>query len=74
MVIKIEKKLSKTGKEYVGLWFENWLVTIDRRAIYKLVHKEKVKNMSVGDCIEFDIYEGRNDNFVDNIDEDDLPM
>lgn len=74
MVIKIEKKLSKTGKEYVGLWFENWLVTIDRRAIYKLVHKDEVKKMLVGDCIEFDIYEGRCDILVDNIDDDQLPF
>lgn len=61
MVIKIEKKLSKTGKEYVGLWFENWLVTIDRRAIYKLVNKSKIDLMKLGDCIEFDVFEGRND-------------
>jgi hypothetical protein len=53
MVIKIEKKLSKTCKEYVGLWFENWLVTIDRRAIYKLVSKEDVKRLKVGEYIEF---------------------
>lgn len=57
MVIKIEKKLSKTGKEYVGLWFENWLVTIDRRAIYKLADKECVKKMKVGDVIYFDVNE-----------------
>jgi hypothetical protein len=53
MVIKIEKKLSKTGKEYVGLWFENWLVTIDRRAIYKIVPKERIKQMKAGDNICF---------------------
>lgn len=57
MVIKIEKKLSKTGKEYVGLWFENWLVTIDRRAIYKIVSKERIKQMKVGDIISFNVAE-----------------
>lgn len=57
MLIKIEKKLSKTGKEYVGLWFENWLVTIDRRAIYKIVPKERIKQMKVGDIISFNVAE-----------------
>lgn len=57
MVIKIEKKLSKTGKEYVGLWFENWLVTIDRRAIYKIASKERIKQMKVGDIISFNVAE-----------------
>lgn len=57
MVIKIEKKLSKTGKEYVGLWFENWLVTIDRRAIYKISSKERIKQMKVGDTISFNVAE-----------------
>ena len=56
MVVKIEKKLSKTGKEYVGLWFENWLVTIDRRAIYKLAKKEDVQKLKVGEAIFLDIY------------------
>lgn len=65
MVIKIEKKLSKTGKVYVGLWFENWLVTIDRRAIYKLVSQELVNNMKVGDFITFEVNGGKAQNFID---------
>lgn len=64
MEIKIEKKLSKTGKEYVGLWFENWLVTIDRRAIYKIAKKEDVQKLKVGETIFFDIYRA----------DEDLPM
>lgn len=57
MVIKIEKKLSKTKKEYVGLWFEDWLVTIDRRVIYKIAPKERIKQMKVGDIISFNVAE-----------------
>lgn len=64
MVIKIEKKISKTGKEYVGLWFKNWLVTIDRRAIYKIAKKEDVQKLKVGEAIFFDLYRA----------DEDLPM
>lgn len=64
MEIKIEKKLSKTGKEYVGLWFGNWLVTIDRRAIYKLVSKDLIKGMALGDSIVFVV--SLDDYFISN--------
>lgn len=72
MVIKIEKKLSKTGKEYVGLWFDKWLVTIDRRVIYKLVKKDLVSDMEVGDVYEFIVYVDAHNNKA-RVD-DDLPM
>lgn len=61
MVIKIEKKISKTCKEYVGLWFDNWLVTIDRRAIYKIAKKEDVQKLKVGEVIFFDLYRADED-------------
>lgn len=56
-MLKIKKTTAKSGKTYVGLWFDNWLVTIDRRAIYKICPKATIDKLEVGDEICYTVAE-----------------